>query len=347
MHPSAQHSSDSYPIFDWLRFVLASAVVLTHAGAGWWGNVGDFSVCVFFSLSGWLIGGILLKTNAPELPKFFFNRSIRIWIPYAVAIALLYCLAAAREGMNEHFFKFLFYDLTFTHYWFIPKVPEVINLMPLKGSGAMFWSISVEEQFYLLAPLVILFAPKGRSILVWVALSLLALAFNYHYASIALGVLAAVCRSQFGNWHSIGINRLTLMAVTVGSIFTIVISAALYKVFAPMAAIGIVLLCAIEGKRSNVGQLLGGVSYPLYLNHYLGIFLANAFGKFFALHSVLKISLSYIFAFGVGLVLYLVVDRWVLQHKQSAYSDARGKSVMIVAYGLICLGVVIHFLVFE
>jgi len=327
--------------------VLASAVVLTHAGAGWWGNVGDFSVCVFFSLSGWLIGGILLKTNAPELPKFFFNRSIRIWIPYAVAIALLYGLAAAREGMNEHFFKFLFYDLTFTHYWFIPKVPEVTNLMPLKGSGAMFWSISVEEQFYLLAPLVILFAPKGRSILVWGALSLLALALNYHYASIALGVLAAVCRSQFGNWHFAGFNRLALWTITVGSIFAITASASLYQVFVPVAAIGIVLLCALEGKRSNLGQLIGGVSYPMYLNHYLGIFIGNALGKFFSLHSTLKISLSYIFAVGVGLVLYLAVDRWVLQHKQSAYSDARGKTVMITAYELIGLGVALHFLVFK
>src|SRR6266508_6836356 len=76
----------SYPLFDWLRFVLASAVVLGHTKIITWSPAGNLSVQVFFALSGWLIGGILLETKRDELPRFFFNRTTRIWLPYFFAI---------------------------------------------------------------------------------------------------------------------------------------------------------------------------------------------------------------------------------------------------------------------
>src|SRR4051794_30350860 len=49
-----------YPWFDWLRLVCASIVVLQHNDAFPWPRAGSFAVVVFFALSGWLIGGILL-----------------------------------------------------------------------------------------------------------------------------------------------------------------------------------------------------------------------------------------------------------------------------------------------
>lgn len=347
MHTNSEHAPDSYPLFDWLRFVLSSSVVMTHAGAEWWPNAGNFSVCVFFALSGWLIGGILLKTPLAGLPRFYFNRSIRIWIPYAVAIALLYGIAAVHQGTGGRFFQILFYDLTFTHYWFIPKIPEVVRLMPLKGTGSMFWSISVEEQFYLFAPLALLFVPKGRSVSFWVALSLIAVKIDYHYACIAMGVLAAILRNQFGTWYSKPLARILLGVVSAVSMFFIVHSAALYEVLVPPTALMIVLLCAVEGRRSSVGQFFGGVSYPLYLNHYLGVFICNALGKLVTLEPAMRLGLSYIFAVAVGAVLYIAVDRWVLQHKQSAYTLERGKWAMIVAYMLLALGVAMQFLWFK
>jgi peptidoglycan/LPS O-acetylase OafA/YrhL len=71
----------NYPLFDWLRFLLASVVVLGHANFVTWDHAGNLAVQVFFALSGFLIGGILLTTRRAELPHFFFNRATRIWIP--------------------------------------------------------------------------------------------------------------------------------------------------------------------------------------------------------------------------------------------------------------------------
>jgi peptidoglycan/LPS O-acetylase OafA/YrhL len=161
--PSEQSAkTGSFPLFDWLRFALASMVALSHEGLIAWGNAGNFAVQVFFALSGWLIGGILLRTKLHDLPTFYYNRGTRIWIPYAFAVAAIYLLSAARDPLTTDYFKFLFYDSTFTHNWFIPKIPDVIDKMPLRGTGSHFWSISVEEQFYLAAPLLIVLLPFGR-----------------------------------------------------------------------------------------------------------------------------------------------------------------------------------------
>ena len=145
---TAGAAHESFPYFDWLRFVLASAVALFHERIIPWEQASNFAVQVFFALSGWLIGGILLRSDRSALPRFYFNRATRIWIPYVVAVAVLYLLAAAREPVTSAFFQFLAFDLTFTHNYFIDIVPSVVATMPLKGTGNHFWSISVEEQFY-------------------------------------------------------------------------------------------------------------------------------------------------------------------------------------------------------
>lgn len=68
---------DYYPLFDWLRIILAIVVALGHDNVIQWANSGNLSVQVFFALSGWLIGGILLNTPKGALPRFFFNRVTR------------------------------------------------------------------------------------------------------------------------------------------------------------------------------------------------------------------------------------------------------------------------------
>lgn len=57
INPEAE-KVQSYPWFDLLRFVLASIVVLGHAGFTFAPFLtGGLAVSVFFALSGWLIGG--------------------------------------------------------------------------------------------------------------------------------------------------------------------------------------------------------------------------------------------------------------------------------------------------
>ena len=98
-----------YPWFDWLRAVLAIAVMFTHEGLSPWNQSGNFAVQVFFALSGWLIGGILLKISLKDLPRFYFNRALRIWAPYYIALLLLITASLLKEPITLKWLEFIFY----------------------------------------------------------------------------------------------------------------------------------------------------------------------------------------------------------------------------------------------
>lgn len=73
-----------------------------------WTYAGKLAVEVFFALSGWLIGGILLKTRSEDMPKFYFNRAIRIWIPYYLAFTLLILASLLKEPITDKWLEFVF-----------------------------------------------------------------------------------------------------------------------------------------------------------------------------------------------------------------------------------------------
>lgn len=327
-----------YPLFDWLRFVLASIVVLDHHGFVLARPInGGFAVDVFFALSGWLIGGILLRTEPSELPRFYFNRATRIWIPYALAILLLYGFAAVREGMSFFWLKYLVLDTTFTHFPFT-VFPRALSELPLQGSGNHFWSISVEEQFYLIAPLFIVMVNFGRSTMFWLAAAAFAIIASLPAAPIALGVAAAIARRDFG-WQISGAVWWAILLTAVGAF------AALYVFPGPPLNAGlallIVLLTSREGIRREAAVVFGGLSYPLYLNHWLGIFAVHFVAKrYVALPEGIVIAASYALNVGVALVLYGLVDRQIQKRRNGWFSPKLGRVLAIAAYTLLCIGLV-------
>lgn len=331
----------SFPLFDWLRFLLASVVALRHEEIIAWGPAGNFAVQVFFALSGWLIGGILLRTKANRLPRFFFNRGTRIWLPYLVAVGAVYGLAVLRDGITPYFFRFLTFDLTFTHNWFIPKVPEVIGIMPLEGTGTHFWSISVEEQFYLAAPLLIVIFPFGKTLLLWTGICAWAYLTKSWYAAISFGVLAAVAQERFGNWHLTSHGRTVLLAALGALAISLVTHPQAYEWVAPPTAVLIVLVAAVEGQRHSVGSFLGGVSYPLYLHHWIGMFGANYLSKHLSLDPLIRGWLAYSIAVTVGIVAYVTIDRNIQRYRGQLFTQARGKAFAAAAYLLMAAGIVI------
>lgn len=335
---------ESYPTFDWLRLVLASVVVLNHEGLKFPGPIdGLLAVDVFFALSGWLIGGILLKTEAVELPRFFFNRATRIWIPYVAAILALYGFAAVYEGISPFWFKYLFFDATFTHQIFT-HFPQAAHDMPLAGSGNQFWSISVEEQFYLIAPAIMLL-PFGRKLILWLAIAALAMILGILGTPIALGVIAAILRRDFGDWHRHPIARPLVLVGTLALLGALFIfdSAPLRALF----AIGVVLSLAVTGKRRELAVFLGGISYPLYLNHWIGAFVGHGVTRHL-LHmadggtraTAIFIALAYSVSLVTAAIAYCLIDRPVLNGRQAFFTRARGIACGSTAYILLATGLI-------
>jgi peptidoglycan/LPS O-acetylase OafA/YrhL len=114
---------------------------------------GWIGVDLFFVLSGYLIGGQLLAPVARgqgiSFGRFFARRALRILPAYLVVVAIYFSLPSWRE-YPEIFplWKFLF----------------SIQNIGLHGGTAFShaWSLAVEDQFYLLLPLVLLFVIRWR-----------------------------------------------------------------------------------------------------------------------------------------------------------------------------------------
>jgi peptidoglycan/LPS O-acetylase OafA/YrhL len=115
---------------------------------------GKLGVNLFFVLSGYLISkGLIESANQKtisQLKSFYFKRFLRIFpIYYLVLIILLL--------INYSYIK----DVQFWYWFYGVNVLQEIDLKVVPYT-IHFWSLSVEEQFYLLWPILFLFFVKKR-----------------------------------------------------------------------------------------------------------------------------------------------------------------------------------------
>lgn len=337
------HQEGRYHIyFDYLRLVLASVVMLSHDGWISWHASGSLAVEVFFAMSGWLIGGILLKTNRDGLPKFYFNRAARIWVPYYLALGLVIAASLVKDPIDWKWLEFVLYKATWTYNLFGPGQLEAFHQsMPLDGTANHFWSVNTEEQFYLLAPLLLVVFPKtGRSPLTWVALAISTWTLQIG-AAITFGVMAAVLANRYGDFYATVTARCVLAATLAVSIAGLVFDHQV-QLYGPFFAIAAVLLLAKRGNQHAAGRLLGGMSYPLYLNHWIGVFVWNALLKPFQLDdTMLRKILSVATNYAIAAALFCYVEQPILALRDRVYTPARGVLFTYWAYGLVIAGLAI------
>src|SRR4051794_19306684 len=152
--PSGRHRRD----IQGLRAVAVLLVALNHAGVGFLKG-GYVGVDVFFVLSGFLITSILLgdavKRDRVSLATFYQRRARRI-LPAATLTLVVTAIASysilnvvrAKEGFTDILASAIFAaNVRFAHVgtdYFAQGQPE----SPVRH----FWSLAVEEQFYLVWP---------------------------------------------------------------------------------------------------------------------------------------------------------------------------------------------------
>jgi peptidoglycan/LPS O-acetylase OafA/YrhL len=337
-----------YPWFDWLRLGLSLVVLLGHQHLIAWPPAANFAVQVFFALSGWLIGGLLLKLPGNGLSRFYFNRALRIWCPYFLALALLVSVSLLRDPVTAKWKEFVLYKTTFVYNIFgPPQIAQHGREMPLQGTGNHFWSVNAEEQFYLLAPVLLVLAPAfGRSVITWAAIAAVAWV-SKSYASIAFGVLAAVAAHTYGAFHTR--YRFRVAAAILAALTAVGLAVgADYDRLAPVCAIALVLLLAISGKQHRFGEFAGGISYPLYLNAWVATYAVNFIWKRLGfgnavVHHALLISAS----LAMAALLYWTFDRRVLAARERLYTAQRARLVTTVAYLTVLLGLCVGLFVYK
>lgn len=155
-------------------------------------KVGPFGVDLFFVLSGFLITGILYdaKGSANYFRNFYARRFLRIFPLYYgfLALVLLCLLAISSAGPPDWRHAQLAHELWSYQPWLWTYTANIWMFahntwMSLVGT---FWSLSIEEQFYLFWPLAVFFF--GRRSLLWICSGICVLALGARLMLSAAGV---------------------------------------------------------------------------------------------------------------------------------------------------------------
>ena len=162
-----------------LAFFSIFLLHLKSVGSGHLGiDAGYLGVLAFFVLSGFLLTPIIVDMKSNLSRKDFFihfygRRALRIfplYFSYIIIVTFVYFLAASRYGQSQptyngmlliieldKFIKQLPYTITYTYDFYAASIYAELSYF-----ATHFWSLAVEEQFYLVWPLAIYYFPSNQ-----------------------------------------------------------------------------------------------------------------------------------------------------------------------------------------
>lgn len=142
---------------------------IAHAGLLTWSGVD-----LFFVLSGFLIGGILIDAKgSPNYFRTFYIRRVFRILPIYMLVVIVYLLLwgfagghrrALQETLGSPMPWYVYFTFT-QNFWLAHRAWDSIYL-------TLSWSLAVEEQFYILLPAIIRVLPKRSLLLVATTLAL-------------------------------------------------------------------------------------------------------------------------------------------------------------------------------
>ena len=280
------------PQLDAIRATAVSLVIWHH----WHGHpdhpFGPIGVWLFFVLSGFLITRILLsaRTDTPQgnrtaLLNFYIRRFLRIFPLYYFVLLLAW---ATSERFRADWYWYVAYLQNF-------KMMTAAD--PVQVFGVHLWTLAVEEQFYVVWPLIALFAPRRLLLPVIGCAIALAVASRaacagagwtsfqvYVFTPNNLDTLGCGALLAYFVVHRpeqvVGLRRLALGAGVAAIVVTSLVQNPIARdalSAVPTALIGLwVVSKAAEGFRGLVGLALtfppsiylGRISYGIYVYHF-------------------------------------------------------------------------------
>jgi peptidoglycan/LPS O-acetylase OafA/YrhL len=298
--------SPAIPSLDGWRAIAIIIVFLSHAGLG---NLvpGGFGVTVFFFLSGLLITSLMIveRENAGTLSigKFYLRRFLRLSPALLITLVGVYVLtyigyfhgSATWRGISAQAFYFAnYYEIFF----------DAVHSTP-EGTG-IFWSLAVEEHYYLIFPWMFLYLAvrRNQSRLI-AALSFVCVAvltwrcylvfichapeYRTYYASdtridsIIFGAILALVKNPSTDVTPISANRMRIMlSLSVGLILLSLLYRApefreTFRYSVQGVALAPMFYYSIRAPRSvvfaalnsRVMMYVGRCSYSMYLIHFV------------------------------------------------------------------------------
>ena len=292
------------PALDGLRTVAVYSVLLFHTGHPWAAG-GFVGVDLFFVLSGFLVTSVIVseidRTGSLRIGNFYARRVRRLLPAAAVAVVatcavfVLVTPLTRRLGLVEDAQAALLY---FANWHFLEASGDYFAADVDKSPFLHFWSLSIEEQYYVVFPaLLLLLSRRGRRWMgvVVAALMIASVASQLYWAQVDAGHAyygtdARLYQLLAGSLLALGLHRLAARASRVrwGAVAAaslagfLVLSSGLLAwspstrgLAATVVSVGVVaaLMLAEESPLARllsrrVPVFLGKVSYGTYLWHW-------------------------------------------------------------------------------
>jgi peptidoglycan/LPS O-acetylase OafA/YrhL len=221
----------------------------------WAGDVGWIGVQLFFVLSGFLITqGLIASRESPDYYRtFYMRRVLRIFPLYYAVLAFTFGVLAllnlqppkvAADAPNQIWFWIYLSNWTGPAGICGPSLPH-------------FWSLAVEEQFYLLWPLVVRHSPP-RQLLRWCGL-FFAASFLVRWGMVSMGSNPeAIYESSLSRMDALAIGAAAAAAFSVPGLAA-QLSLRRNAVVVGALVLGLIGLIATHGypRTTPIGQILG------------------------------------------------------------------------------------------
>lgn len=182
------------PQLDGLRAVCIIFTIFNHVDGVPFFIDGNVGVDVFFALSGFLITGILLRSNWCDLKGYYIRRFYRILPVYYLALiaTVIFAVVLNHFGIGESKINQMENSI-------LPSL--LISRELATGAPTFFgqaWTVGIEEKFYLVWPVIFL-AIKNNKARLFLLIFIIGTLFQVHnsnflrgYAGIALGSMASI-----------------------------------------------------------------------------------------------------------------------------------------------------------
>lgn len=346
------------PSLDGIRAVSFLIVFVSHAGLG---QIvpGGLGVTIFFFLSGYLITTLLRmeydKTDQVDFKQFYVRRALRIFPPFYLVLAIATGLTATGLMRGELHPAAVLSQLFYLNNYYVVTTGSFDGFAP--GTG-IYWSLAVEEHFYLVFPFAYLLLrrvfPDGRrqalvlgavcaAVLLWRCVLVYALgsapdrtyvATDTRIDSILFGCILAVFGNPMLDKLEISPRRMLLLWLPLGVtllLFTLVYRDAAFRETFRYTLQGLaffpLFIAAIRFPEwplfswLNIGwvRFMGVLSYSLYLVHQVVLTLVE---QYVPLPLVVQGALALLLSCAAAYLSYRIVEKPLARMRRRLLKEA-------------------------
>ena len=152
------------PEIDGLRAIVVISVIIYHLNENWLSG-GFLGVDIFFVISGFLITGIIIteiQQNSFSLKQFYTRRIKRIYPAFITVMALVSFIASVIFIYNDfnQLRKTIELAIAFLSNFYLGLTQGYFDLSANENPVLHIWSLAIEEQYYLIFPLILILAYK-------------------------------------------------------------------------------------------------------------------------------------------------------------------------------------------